>query len=180
MLVIAIAAIVLAFAAPNFNETIKNNRLTNKVNDIVVALGIARQTAIARGVTTMVCHSNDTETNGPSCAGGTASNWSTGNIIYTVPINTIVTAQRDYNASTDTIIQQSKLNDNDNIVVTDIGGNAGNYISFASSGLLFGSTAPITLQVCDDRTGEDGTIIRVSSAGRVTTQDATAGGNACA
>lgn len=174
---LGLIAILASLAAPSFTETIKKNRLINKANELVVALGVARQVAISRSLVTFVCHSNNTETTSPTCDGGVTSDWNTGYIIYTPPTRTIITSDRDFSSGTDTIIQQAKLNDDDGIVIQDINNNVGKYISFSSSGFLFDNTA-IRLKVCDDRTGEDGKFINISAVGRVSIEDAT-GADAC-
>lgn len=170
MITIAIAGILLGLAAPNFNGTIKNNRLTTKTNDIVTAINIARQVAISRGVITFSCHSNNVDTASPTCNGGTSSGWNTGVIIYSAAPNTIVSAQRTFGTG-DSLIQQLDFNDDDDIVITQANNN--DYVSFNGSGLLFGSTAALTFTVCDDRTGETGRIIRVSLAGKISSEDTT-------
>lgn len=171
MITIAIAAILLGLAAPNFSETIKNNRLITKTNDVVTAINIARQVAISRGVITFVCHSNNVDTNAPTCNGGSASDWNTGVIIYSAQARTIVNAQRNYSAANDTIIQQLDFNDDDDIVVTQANDN--DYVSFNPNGLLFGTNAPLTFTICDDRTGESGREINVSLAGKISSAETT-------
>ncbi len=49
MVTIAIAAILLAVAIPNFIPTITSNRLTTHANELVTALNLARSEAIKRG-----------------------------------------------------------------------------------------------------------------------------------
>ncbi len=49
MVTIAIAAILLALAIPNFIPTITSNRLTTHANELVTALNLARSEAIKRG-----------------------------------------------------------------------------------------------------------------------------------
>ena len=175
---VAVMSVLVALAAPNFSKLIKKNRLTNKGNDLVVAMNIARQTAISRSLTTFVCHSNNADTASPTCGGGSNSGWNTGFIVYSVAPRTLVTAQRNYTSSSDTLVHQTNLLDDDKITVTDNNANAASFISFGADGLLFASTA-IQLQVCDDRTAEDGTLVKISAAGRISTEEA-AGDDACA
>lgn len=50
MITIAIAAVLVAFAIPAFNNVIRDNRLITSANDVSLALNLARSEAIKRGV----------------------------------------------------------------------------------------------------------------------------------
>ncbi len=168
MATIAIAALLIAFATSDFSASIKNNRLAAKANDLVVGLKLARQIAISRSVPTFLCHSNNANTTTPTC-GGTASHWNTGFILYAAPIKTLTVAKRLYAPATDTLIQQIDLAGDQNIVVTDT--NADSVVSFGSNGFLFDSPA-VEMQICDDRIGENGYLIRVSLSGKISRERA--------
>lgn len=62
MTVIAILAIVAAFAVPGFQAVINNNRLASASNELTATLQAARIEAIRRGVRSVVCPSDDGET----------------------------------------------------------------------------------------------------------------------
>jgi len=177
MITVAIAAVLVALAVPNFNGTIKNNRLITKANDIGAAFNIARQMAISRNSIVFVCHSNNADANNPSCDGGTSSGWNTGYIVYAAPFNGQTTSNRDYNSGTDTLIKKIDLGDSDGISSTAT--NAANYVAFSSSGLLFDSSNAPVIKLCDDRTGESGRIIQISAAGRFRIEKAE-GADSCA
>lgn len=49
MITIAIAAILVTVAVPNFSTIIQNNRITAQANDFLTALSIARSEAVKRG-----------------------------------------------------------------------------------------------------------------------------------
>jgi len=76
LVTIAIAAIVLTIAVPNFIVFVQNNRLTSQANDLVTALNYARSEAIKRGVRVTVC-SRATDA---ACAGSTT--WDTGWLVF--------------------------------------------------------------------------------------------------
>lgn len=164
LVAVSIVALLVSLALPNFSEAIQNNRLATKANDLMLGLKVARQTAISRGLVTFICHSNNTDTDKPTCGGGTDSDWNTGFIVYTAPIRTLTPANRDYAPDTDSLIQQISLSQSKNIEVKQT--NAEKYISFTSGGLLFDSDA-IEMQICDDRTDENGHLIRVSLSGKI-------------
>jgi type IV fimbrial biogenesis protein FimT len=61
MLVIALAAIILAIGAPNFNEFRRNSRLTGAANNFLGAIQTARTEAIKRQVSVSICPSDNAE-----------------------------------------------------------------------------------------------------------------------
>lgn len=74
---IAIAAILVAVAVPNFQQSFVNNRLTTGANDLVAAMSTARAESIKRGARVSVCRTTDAKT----CASGSAD-WSSGWIVF--------------------------------------------------------------------------------------------------
>jgi type IV fimbrial biogenesis protein FimT len=141
MVTIAIAAILLALAAPNFSDTIKASRTSSQIRELASALTYARSEAIARGREVLLCRSSDKTT-----CGGT---WSRGWIVC-------------YNPDTD-------LNcngDDDEVlrVYQGVGGNTmkvfhytdavtsavDNQVAFGRNGTLKGADPhPVTFVICD-------------------------------
>lgn len=54
MIVLAVGAILMSIAVPNFTTTIKNNRLTTQANELITTLNYARSEAIRRGASVSV------------------------------------------------------------------------------------------------------------------------------
>lgn len=80
LVVMAIAAILLSIAIPNFQTFILNNRMASQSNDLLAALQLARSEAIKRGARVTVCKSSDPMSDPPGCtAGGT---WAQGWIVF--------------------------------------------------------------------------------------------------
>lgn len=77
MITIAIAAILLVVAIPDFTTTIRRNRASTQTNALVAAIGLARSEAIKRGIPVSVCAS----ANQAACSGN--NNWATGWIVFT-------------------------------------------------------------------------------------------------
>jgi type IV fimbrial biogenesis protein FimT len=77
MVTVAIAAILLALAVPNFSGTLKASRTSSQIRELANALTYARSEAVARGQEVRMCPSS----NQTSC-GGT---WSQGWIIFLNP-----------------------------------------------------------------------------------------------
>jgi type IV fimbrial biogenesis protein FimT len=70
MMTIAIAAILLAVAAPGFQQTLNGNRLSSAVNELASAINLARAEAVRQNRRGVLCRSVD----GSACD-GTNSSW---------------------------------------------------------------------------------------------------------
>lgn len=80
MVTVAVLAIVIGIAIPNFNLTITNNRSVAIANEFADALSFARTQAVSRSSRVSICASNT----GTSCAG----DWKDGYIVF---IDTVAT-----------------------------------------------------------------------------------------
>jgi type IV fimbrial biogenesis protein FimT len=76
MMALALMAVVMVMAVPNFNRLIKNNRLASQANEFITAVNYARNEAIKRNQNVILCRSS----NGTSCGSGTG--WEAGWIVY--------------------------------------------------------------------------------------------------
>jgi type IV fimbrial biogenesis protein FimT len=87
VIVIAIIAILTVIALPSYTRTMQLNRVVTDTNDLLAAMNLARNEAIARGRPVTVCAS----ANGTTCDGTGAADWSGGYIVFTDfdPIGTI-------------------------------------------------------------------------------------------
>ena len=63
MIAVAIAAVLMALAAPSFQQAINGNRLAGAAGDVIGALQLARSEAIRANRRTVLCRSSD----GSSC-----------------------------------------------------------------------------------------------------------------
>jgi type IV fimbrial biogenesis protein FimT len=59
MVVVGIMAIMAAFAAPSFIDSIRNNRLTSQTNNVLTGLKMARAEAVRRNRRVVFCRSDD-------------------------------------------------------------------------------------------------------------------------
>jgi len=157
MVTLAVAAILLTMGVPSFRATVENNRLTAAANELVGALNLARSEAIKRGVRVTVCKSSD----GATCT--TSGNWEQGWIVFTDGNNDAA-----YNSATETLL---RVYGGVNGQVTLVGNtNVSDYISYTASGrsiLTGGGFQAGTIKVCDDRTGNVGKNVVLSSTGRL-------------
>lgn len=79
MTVIAIVAILTVIALPSYTRTMTRNRVVTDTNELLAAINLARNEAVARGRPVTVCAS----TNQTTCDGGTTVNWSNGYMVFT-------------------------------------------------------------------------------------------------
>src|SRR5450830_1101578 len=78
MVVVAVAAILMAVAAPNFSAAMSSTRLGSQANDLIADLRLARSEAATRGAWVVVCPS----ANGGTNCSASASDWAKGRMIF--------------------------------------------------------------------------------------------------
>lgn len=152
MITIAIAAILLALAAPGFRDLLLNNRIATQNNDLISDLALARSEAAKRGGRVTICTSSD----GATC---TNSNWDEGRILFVdaSPYGAVGTG--------DTILRVREKLANNNTLTSSAFTNT-NYIQYFSSGIADSSGS---FKLCDSRTGAHGNSISISNTGRAST-----------
>lgn len=87
MVTIAVAAVLLAVAAPSFNDATLSGKLTSYANNLVASAALARAESIKRNATVTLCVSS----NGSSCA--SSGSWEDGWIVVLSDGTTIIQAQ---------------------------------------------------------------------------------------
>lgn len=78
MVVVAVAAILMAVAAPNFTSALTSSRLGSQANDLIADLRLARSEAATRGAWVVVCPS----ANGGASCSSSAADWAKGRMIF--------------------------------------------------------------------------------------------------
>src|SRR5688572_12909073 len=68
MVVLALAGVILAIGAPNFNSFRANSRLTGAANDFLTAVQAARTEAVKRGLPVSICASDTPSDDDAECA----------------------------------------------------------------------------------------------------------------
>lgn len=159
-----VLAILLAAAAPMFNNLIKNNRMISEAYALRATFNNARSEALARRTDVTVCRSND----GATCTAHTpAGSWSEGYIAF---------SDDDGDGALDpNEVFFSKVGDEDTLDMALTLTTTPAVIQFSSQGFARGSAG--TLVVCDDRgtTEARGVIIaQVGTVSAATDTDATA------
>jgi prepilin-type N-terminal cleavage/methylation domain-containing protein len=80
LVVMAIAAILLAFAVPGFQNIFASTRNAEAANTLIAAIDLARSEAVRTGSNVTVCRSNNVLAALPDCAG--AGDWAAGWVIF--------------------------------------------------------------------------------------------------
>jgi type IV fimbrial biogenesis protein FimT len=151
MITLVVAAILLAVAAPSFQDIIQNNRLTTEINTLSASLNLTRSEAITRGGSATLCKSNDSV----NCVA--AANWHDGWIVF---------EDTNENGNTDpgeTIIRVVNALTAGTTLVSSVGDS----ITFGPEGFsAAGSTGTGTLTLCDDRDETSARALNINAAGR--------------
>jgi type IV fimbrial biogenesis protein FimT len=128
MITIALAAILMTIAVPNFLVSLTNNLVNAESNRFLGALILARSEAIKRGVSTTVCRSD----NGATCTTA-GSNWNNGWIVF---------VDENGNGNLDAGEQLLRVDNalaNNNLRLTVNDNNLQNFIRYLPSGVAKGS-----------------------------------------
>ncbi|WP_417546107.1 GspH/FimT family pseudopilin [Marinobacter sp.] len=149
MVTLALVAVIAAFAIPSFTTMIANSRLVSTSNDIVGALSYARSEAIKTGRRVSV---NPTD----------GANWANGMSVW---------IDNNSNGSMQDSEELRRTTGAAGAVTITSSSN----FAFSGGGLLSNSSAEVTIQVCDNRSGESGSKIIVTLGGGIRSKDHTCG-----
>jgi len=158
LITISISMIILTFAVPSFSSFIKNGRVTTFTNTLVTDVNFARQEAVTRGEKIILCRSANPAAATPAC-GGTASNWSTGWLVF---VNT--DANTTYDSATDILLRATEDVGGSVTIKTNTVSNA-NLVYNADGTIAMGGGTAV-FAVCDDRGEGYGNQLQVSPTGR--------------
>ena len=166
IIVVIIAAVLAAIAAPNMSEFVKNNSRATRVNTMVTALNYARGQAVTRNARVSLCKS----VNGATCDVA-PGNFATGWMVFTDG------GARGTVDGTDTVLRifQPDMGNNATLIgVKDIPSVQIRGITYENTGLGADLNPPVGATVvtqntvfryCDDRGTPDGRGIFVSTTG---------------
>jgi len=143
MIVIALAAVIMGIAAPNFTAFRQNARMTNTANDVLTVIVKARTEAIKRQGPVSICASANPTDAAPTCTDG--SN-----------VGLIAFADTDGNCErngTETAVASMNFDHTMTAIPLTVKAN-GNCLSFADTGFqrdVAGKTSVTRLMYCDIR-----------------------------
>lgn len=141
LVAVAIAAIVLALAAPSFQAMLMNNRLSAQVDALTSTLNYARNTALSQAVNVQVCPVG--AFNSSTCGASWAAGW----MVVSDP------------AGTPTLLQSRQIPTGNPVLSSSAGS-----VVFDSRGL---STTLSSFKVCDSRGSAFARSVQVFATGFV-------------
>lgn len=142
MVAVALLAILLAIAAPNFQGMTASSRLTSGSNELLASIQQARAQAIRTGTRVTMCKSPD----GVQCSTTAGVGWEQGWIVFGDTTRSGVDAAVD---TGETIITRIPAAGGGSLIQGST--NVANYVSFAADGrprLMGGGVQNGTLRVC--------------------------------
>ncbi|MDZ7585444.1 MAG: GspH/FimT family pseudopilin [Thiobacillus sp.] len=154
MITLAVVAILVTVAIPNYRIFVLNSRMSAQANDFMTAIGLARSEAIKRATGVSLCKS----ANGTSCT--TGGTWAQGWIVFTDG-STVGTFD-----GTDAVLQVRGPLEG----ATTLTGSAGvaNFIAYRATG--YGTVAG-TIALCPPSPAAvEGRGIQISTTGRARVQ----------
>ncbi|MGD2172064.1 MAG: GspH/FimT family pseudopilin [Gammaproteobacteria bacterium] len=146
---VGMVSILVAIAIPSMTTFTQNDRLTTNINTLIGHLAYARSEAVKRSQQVSVCASDDAAT----CSG----TWNDGWIVYIDADN-----NNSFDAGEEVIRAQQALGGTNTLTATGIG----TQITYDNRGFVDAGSVG-SLQLCDDRSGNFGKTVRITTTGRV-------------
>jgi type IV fimbrial biogenesis protein FimT len=158
MIGVALAVIIVTIAAPSFNSAMKKNKIIAETNELIADINFARSEAVKRSIPVVLCRSASPSNASPTC-GGTASNWSSGWLVFAD-----TNGDSSYTASDDILIRIG--NPTDGTVTIKSNAAASQELVYNSDGTTAAGGNVAIFAVCDDRGEDHGRQIQISATGR--------------
>lgn len=165
MIGLALAAILLTLAVPNFITITQNSDISASANDFVAHINRARMEAISRNEPVILCRSanfNLADPENSNCGGSAQDTWNTGWLVYTAPGTTSGTDDYEDIGGAELLAFHQGFPGVD--IKSD--GNGNRWLAFNADGSL-NESGPIAYAVCDERSVKAGKLIEISMVGRV-------------
>ena len=151
MVMLSVSAILLSVGVPSFRAVIMDSRLVRDSNQFVASVNLARSSAVRYQRNATICTSSNYDAAVPSCAGST--DWSNGWIVW-------VDKDRDGVPDANEVLSVQAPIDDTTVF------SASNASLFSYDARGFGISPSDNLDLCDNRGGETGRLIKVNSIGR--------------
>ncbi len=158
LVTVSLGLIILSFGVPSFSSFIKNNRVTTHTNNLVTDINYARNEAVTRGQTVILCRSDNPGAASPSC-GGTTNTWTSGWLIFVSG-----DANTTFDSATDTLIRATTKTSGSVSIKSNNTSDA-NLVYKADGAIdMGGNTAAFA--ICDERGETFGNQLQISPTGR--------------
>jgi type IV fimbrial biogenesis protein FimT len=160
MVVLTVAAVVMAAAAPSLKVFLQNNRLQDHTLRIANDVNLARSEAVKRRSPVVLCRSANPTASTPTCSGNTQV-WTTGWLIF-ADLNSNST----YEAASDQLLKIGEAIDDPELTVRT-NATSNRNLEYNPDGSTNESGGTARFAVCDDRGGATGRQINVPPHGRL-------------
>lgn len=161
IITLGVAAIILTTAVPGVSNTIKDNRLAARVNEIITDIHYARSEAAKRDVRVILCRSSNPNASSPTCSTNSANDytWTWGYLIFA---DNGTAANSVYDAGSDILLRRGQPASAGVKMRTNATWNRN--LEFNPNGSIHEDGVAI-MSICDDRGKEDGRQVVVSLSG---------------
>ena len=161
IITLGVAAIILTTAVPGVSNTIKDNRLATRVNEVITDIHFARSEAAKRDVRVILCRSNNPTASSPTCSTDSAHDytWTGGYLVFA---DSGTAPNGIYDAGTDTLLRRGQAANSGVKMRTNANWNRN--LEFNPNGSLHEGGIGI-MSICDNRGKEEGRQIVVSLSG---------------
>lgn len=170
IITVALISIVAVLSIP-LGDTIKNERASSSIQELISSLNLARSEAITRGIRVTVCkRAENSDPNINQCDADVSKPWTNGWIVFA---DTTVGAAPDIDAVEDTILRVSAPLSPTLTLTTKTTNPLVNYVSYTSSGMSRRYSDALqmgSLFLCDPNEGYVGSSARrivISATGKV-------------
>jgi prepilin-type N-terminal cleavage/methylation domain-containing protein len=143
MMVLAIAGVMVALAAPSMGEFMANNRMTSNANDLLTAVYRARSESVKRHTQTILCFSSDFEAKEPKCDGDGSQGW----VVFAD-----TDASGDVNDDEEVLLRHGPIPNT--MTLTSLPDGNDGYVAFNNAGFARNialGQAVLGVVMCDDR-----------------------------
>ena len=162
IITLGVAAIILSTAVPGVSNTIKDNRLATRVNEVITDIHFARSEAAKRDVRVILCRSKYPNASTPQCStdSQTENNWSWGYLIFA---DNGSASNSVYNAGSDILLRRGQPAPSGVRMRTSSAWNKN--LEFNPNGSTNEGGATAIMSLCDNRGNNDGRQIVVGPSG---------------
>lgn len=161
LIVLVIAGVLTAIAAPNMSAYMMNSRLVTLTNSLIADMSVARSEAVKRNNNVIICTADD-PMGAPLCDGA-AGDWASGWIVFASTDGTVAYDPLKEGAQHRLLRRNDGVNGNMTLVSN---ATADSEVIYESDGTINSGGATASFAVCDDRAETHGRLISIGPTGR--------------
>lgn len=159
MVTISLGAILVTVAIPSFSSFMKNGKVTTITNELVTDVNYARNEAVTRGSTIIMCRSTNPTAKIPLCNDIKKTTWTAGWIIFQSNDGNL-----NYNAGVDTLLKIHPGTQGAVDIITN--STLDLRLVYTADGMTDMNGETAIYAICDNRGKDHGNQLQVSPTGR--------------